>query len=83
MIADKKQRLTLQNMQALINYELIPEDMTFYGKLFLFNKFLKKCKEGSYYSLNESAINFISKNFDFDMIVNGNLILQKTWDTIF
>lgn len=83
MIADKKQRLTLQNMQALINYELIPEDMTFYGKLFLFNKFLKKCKEGSYYSLNESAINFISKNFDFDMIVNGNLILQKTWDAVY
>ena len=39
MISDKKSRLTLQNMQMLLNYELIPEDMVFYGKLFMFNKY--------------------------------------------
>ena len=52
-IADQKQRLTLQNMQMLINKDLIPEEMNFYGKLFLFNKYLKTCKSGLYYLLNE------------------------------
>ena len=82
-IADKKQRLTLQNMQMLINKNLIPDEMCFYAKLFLFNKFLKTNKQGIYYNLNESAINFISYNFDADLIENGSSIPQKTWDNIY
>ena len=82
-IADKKQRLTLQNMQMLINKELIPEEMQFYAKLFLFNKFLKTCKDGINYSLNEAALNFISNNFDSDLIEDGTYILQKTWDNLY
>ena len=83
MICDKKERLTLQNMAMLINKELIPEEMSFYAKLFLFNKFLKTCKDGIYYILNDSAINFIDKYFEIDDIDNGNKILQKTWDNIY
>lgn len=82
-IADKKQRLTLQNMQMLITKELIPEEMSFYAKLFLFNKFLKTCKHEIYYELNDAAINFISKNFDIDIIDNGTLIKQTTWDKVY
>lgn len=82
-ISDKKNRLTLQNMQMLINYNLIPEEMDFYRRLFLFNKFLKTNKNGLYYVLNDAAIGFISKNFDFDLIDNGNQISQKIWDTIY
>lgn len=82
-IADKKERLTLQNMQMLINKNLIPEEMTFYRKLFLFNKFLKTCKHEAYYILNDAAINFIGLHFDTDLIDNGTSILQKTWDNIY
>ena len=82
-IADKKQRLTLQNMQMLINKKLIPEEMSFYAKLFLFNKYLKSCKEGINYFLNESAINFINAHFDVDIVENGEYILQKTWDNLY
>ena len=82
-IADKKQRLTLQNMQMLINKELIPEEMSFYVKLFLFNKFLKTCKTGIYYELNDAAINFIDEHFDIDLVSDGNTILQKTWDNVY
>ena len=82
-ISDKKERLTLQNMQMLINKELIPDDMVFYAKLFLFNKFLKANKEGVYYTLTSSAIDFISNNFDADLIDDGHLIVQKTWDKIY
>jgi DNA polymerase-3 subunit alpha len=82
-IADKKQRLTLQNMQMLINKELIPDEMAFYAKLFFFNKFLKTCKDEDNYELNEAAINFISNNFDADIIDDGHFIQQKKWDKIY
>ena len=82
-IADKKQRLTLQNMQMLITKDLIPEEMSFYAKLFLFNKFLKTCKSGSYYNLNDAAINFISNHFDVDIIENGVAVLQSKWDNLY
>lgn len=83
MIADKKQRLTLQNMQMLINKDLIPKDMTFYGKLFSFNKFLKTCKKGDNYELNEAAINFIGNNFSANLINNGTEIPQSRWDNVY
>lgn len=82
-ITEKKQRLTLQNMQMLIDKELIPEDMIFYAKLFSFNKYLKSCKNDIYYELNEAAINFIIKHFSVDLIDNGNMILQKIWDNLY
>lgn len=82
-IADQKQRLTLQNMQMLINKNLIPPEMNFYAKLFLFNKYLKTCKSGIYYTVNEAAINFISEHFDTDLIEDGTSVLQKTWDNIY
>ena len=45
--------------------------MQFYAKLFLFNKYLKSCKDGINYLLNDAAINFISEYFDADIIENG------------
>ena len=83
MIADKKQRLTLQNMSMLIAKNQIPADMQFYAKLFSFNKFLKTCKDGIYYELNKAAINFIDNYFDIDIVEDGTRVLQKTWDNIY
>lgn len=82
-ITEKKQRLTLQNMQALIDYEIIPDEMLFYAKLFSFNKFLKKKKLDSYYLLNEPAINFLDKHFSVDYITDGDKISQKVWDKLY
>ena len=82
-IADKKQDLNLRNMQMLINKDLIPENMLFYGKLFLFNKFLKENKNGEYYMLNDSAISFLDKYFEIDSTCDGTKILQKDWDKIY
>lgn len=79
-VCDVKQRLTLQNMMALIDYNIIPEEMVQYKKIFLFNKFLKTQKQDDYYKLNDAAINFISKNFNADLIDNGCEINQNIWD---
>ena len=83
MIIDKKQRLTLQNMQMLINYNLIPEDMQFYKKLFLFNKWLKTQKGKEYYELNDAAINFIADNFSANWLSNGTTISSAVWDNLY
>ena len=83
MIADKKQRLTLQNMQMLISYDLIPEKLEFCKKLFLFNKFLKQQKKVEYYQLNDAAINFIANNFSADYLSNGNTISTAVWDSLY
>jgi len=83
MIADKKQRLTLQNMQMLINYDLIPEELIFCKKLFLFNKFLKQQKKVENYQLNDAAVNFIANNFSADYISNGTSISAAVWDNLY
>jgi len=83
MIADKKQRLTLQNMQMLINYDLIPEEMQLGKKVFLFNKFLKQQKKVEYYQLNDAAINFIADNFNVDILRNGTELSAAKWDLIY
>ena len=83
MVTDKKQRLTLQNMQMLINYNLIPEEMSFGKKVFLFNKFLKQQKKVEYYQLNEAAINFIADNFSVDILRNGTELSAAKWELIY
>ena len=83
MVADKKQRVTLQNMQMLINYNLIPEEMNFAKKVFLFNKFLKQQKKVEYYVLNNAAIDFIANNFSADWLSNGTMISATVWDNLY
>ena len=83
MIADKKQRITLQNMQMLINYGLIPKELDDIRKIFLFNKFLKKQKKVEYYELNEAAIDFIANHFSVDIITNGTLLSAAIWEQLY
>ena len=82
-IVEKKQRLTLQNMQMLINYNLIPAEMEQYKKIFLFNKFLKQQKGKEFYDLNESMINFIIKHFTADVLTNGVQLSVTKWDNLY
>ena len=83
-IADHKNKLTLSNMPALIEKNLIPEEMTKYKKIFLFNKHLKQdCKRDVYYVLGQKEINFITNNFDADLLIDGDKVSQKKWDNCY
>jgi len=84
-ITDKKKRLTLQNMQMLIKYNLLPKEFTFEIKVYNFNKYLKKCKTESYYYLDEIAFYFYEQNFDMDLVEfkDRPLIKQTDWDSIY
>lgn len=85
-ITEKKQRLTLQNMKMLIEHKLIPEELSFEVKVFNFNKYLKKCKTGDNYYLDEIAYRFYEDNYDLDLLwyeEDTCLISQKDWDKIY
>lgn len=91
LIADKKKRITLQNMQKLIELDLIPEEYSFEVKVFNFNKYIKKFKKGSDYQLDSIAMRFFTENYDDsvlkNVVVNGDeqtaLISQSTWDNTY
>lgn len=91
LIADKKKRITLQNMQMLITKQLIPDELDFEKKLFNFNKYLKKFKDGDYYKLDVIAATFFNNNYDESLLIDVKVtsdnysakILQKTWDSIY
>ena len=91
LIADKKKRITLQNMMMLMRKELIPEELAFEAKVYNFNKYLKGCAEGDYFKLGDAAIQFYTEHFDPDLLETVNismfesyaLIKQTKWDTIY
>ena len=87
LIADKKKRMTLQNLQMLINFGFIPEDYEFQCRVYNFNKYLKKMKFDNYYGIDNIALNFYSNNFDMDLLMpDSNYVFkikQTDWDKIY
>ena len=88
LIADKKKRMTLQNLQMLINFGFIPDEYEFQCKVYNFNKYLKKFKTGTSYGLDNIALNFYSNNFDMDLLTASTgeyifTIKQTDWDKIY
>ena len=87
LIADKKKRMTLQNLQMLINFGFIPDDYDFQCRVYNFNKYLKKMKFDNYYGIDNIALNFYSDNFDMDLLMpDSNYVFkikQTDWDKIY
>ena len=88
LIADKKKRMTLQNLQMLINFGFIPEEYDLQCRVYNFNKYLKKNKVDSSYGIDPIAFNFYEQNFDMDLLTPAAgqylfLIKQTAWDKIY
>jgi len=91
LITDKKKRMTLQNMQMLINFGFIPEEYDFQCKVYNFNKYIKKNKIDNYYGIDDIALNFYNEHFDMDLLKPSTdsqdgmfyLIKQTDWDKIY
>lgn len=81
---DKKKRLTLQNMNGLIQYNLLPqktEEQINARKAFDLNKYLKtNCKNGLYYNLDTNAINTLQ---DIDYPLASEEISIKAWEKFY
>ena len=86
-VCDAKKRLTLQNFNGLMQHNLIPEELDFQKRTFVFNKYLKaNQKVGKYYVFNQSCEEFYNQYFDLDQleVINGiTCILQTRWDKIY
>lgn len=91
LIADKKKRITLQNMPMLISKNLIPQEYDKQIRVFNFTKYIRKCKNGDYYNLDFHAMRFYTNNYDesklVDAVVDGvndhGKIKQTYWDGIY
>lgn len=91
LIADKKKRITLQNMQMLIAKQLLPEELDMQRRVFNFNKYLKKSKEKDNYILDNIALNFFNQYYDNNLLTDVQLIGENsqakinilTWDKIY
>ena len=85
-ISDQKKRVTLQNMKMLIDFNLLPDELDFQKRVFNFNKYLKKFKDGDYYLVDDIALAFLDKNYSIDELYpteNGMKIKQTIWDKIY
>lgn len=86
LIYDKKSRVTLQNMRMLIEYDLLPEKLDFQKRVYNFNKYLKKFKDGDFYLVDDIALSFLDENYDIDNLIptnTGMKIKQVVWDKIY
>ena len=89
IISDAKKRITLQNMKMLIDFGLIPDEYDLQRRVYNFNKYVKKFKEGVFYEFDNIAFNFYSNRFDIDLCTpsddseSGFKIKQTTWDNIY
>lgn len=86
-VCDQKKRLTLQNFNGLITNGLIPSELNKQKEVFLFNKYLKTKKKGSYYILSATDEDYY-KEQEFDLnnleVINGEVgIKQTTWEKIY
>lgn len=81
-----KNKLTLANVNALINYNILPKNKSKFIYLFNFNKYLKLSKKDDKYLLDDRAYDYFSKNFDVSALIidkKNTYIDIKTWDKIY
>ena len=84
---DKKKRITLQNMNGLKTYGLLPMTPDYIPsfKIYEFNRYLKaKCKLDSVsYQLDERGIDFLV-SIGYDTLINQDSTLKiKEWDKVY
>ena len=88
MTCDKKKRITLQNMNGLIQRKLLPEKLDKQRAVFEFNRYLKdNCKHGDWFILDERALNYINSNYSdisLEAIAPYGMGLHtKVWDNVY
>ena len=77
-ISPKKARITLQNMNTLIDYHLIPNELISYVYLYNFNKYIKKGETPSGFKIDARAMDFLAKNFP-DIDITSGFLDGKLW----
>ena len=86
-ICEPKKRITLQNFNGLMERNLIPAELDFEKRLFVFNKALKAyCKVNDYYLIKDNFYDFYEEFFDVDLLEEfeeGLVIKETVWKKIY
>ena len=91
LTCNKKKRLTLQNMNGLIQHGMIPDQLTHQKTVFEFNRYLKdKCcikYEPNYYILDDRAYRYIDINYlgvvNLEIYGSHYALNKKMWDKVY
>lgn len=86
ILIPRKNKLTLANVNGLINYNILPKNKSAFIYLFNFNKYLKLNKKDDKYYIDERAYQYFSKNFDVNYLGTDKkktYIEIKVWDTLY
>lgn len=87
-IGGKKEKVNLQNFNALLTYGLIPNELQYQKQLFVFNKALRQMKTGDCFDITKPNFNkFYMNHFDeneLEVLSNGGVgINQKKWKKMY
>ena len=86
-VCEPKKRITLQNFNGLMERDLIPAELDFEKRLFVFNKALRKyCKINDYYMIMNNFYDFYAEFFDVDLLEEFNeglAIPAATWQKLY
>jgi len=87
-VCEPKKRITLQNFNGLMERNLIPEELEFQKRLFVFNKALKaNCKYNDYFIVQNNYYEFYEEFFDIDFLEPSPggvlMIKQSTWKKLY
>ena len=77
-----KTRITLQNLNGLINNNLLPKNKMGYAKLYNFGKYLKAFADGEKLYVDDRAYKYFSDHFDIGLLQQnkkGTYISQSIW----
>ena len=85
---DRKKRVTLQNMNGLIQRKLLPDSLAFQGRIFEFNRYLKNvCRSNDgYYILDDRAYGFLDQNMPQVQLEAYNYtyaLNKRMWETVY
>lgn len=74
-IADQKNKINLNNMKMLIDYDLVPESLDYEKRVYNFTRYLRKNKVNSnYYKVDDVALAFIE---EIDFVHHLSNIMYK------
>ena len=87
--AEPKKKLTMQNLNGLVTYNVLPIELDNERKLFNYNQYLKKfCAEGENYIFDDRAYNYFNTNFSDDIdrleVIDNKYSIDKTvWKNLY
>lgn len=88
LTCEPKKRITMQNFNMLNERGLLPQELDFQKRVFIFNKALKKnCKiQGGYLSVSDNYYEFYQEFFDTDLLQPKDNLLcisETKWKSLY